>query len=92
MSEAKKIRAKRVKDLFVKRILRRGFKRKQRECLKQWFNEWAEANPEDLENFNESNYTKRLQEVSDKFFDWAEANKTLNPKIWGKLAKGGEKN
>jgi len=77
------IKPKTVMELFEKRILRRKFKRKQRNCLKEWFDEWKKLNPEEFENVTEDNYEDCLKEISDSFFDWAEANKTLDPKIWG---------
>lgn len=71
----------------MKRILRRGFTRKQAHCLQTWFIEFLEAHPMILNNNvaerDPEALEAKLGEIKEAFFDWAEQNKTLNPKIWG---------
>lgn len=76
-----------LKRLFIKRILRRGFNRKQAHVLTNWFNEWADKNPQEFKNNigerDKEALEAKINEINDKFFDWCEENKTLDPRIWG---------
>lgn len=76
-----------LKRLFEKRILKRGFKRKQAKQLVDWFKEYAEINPalfkNDIEPRDKEALEAKITEINESFFDWAESNKTLDPRIWG---------